>query len=74
MQAQAFGNRSTFVALHCRVHLFGTVFGGVCLGWRIRKSQTDHASLYLDMQIFKMRRTSVNIVGCCVEDVMVVAV
>lgn len=37
-------------------------------------SQTGHTYLYFNMQISKMRRTSVNIVGGCVVDLMVVAV
>lgn len=84
----AWSNRSPLVSVHCVVHLFaGSVWR--CI-FRIKNqkvsvansalqapgvwSQTGHASLYLDMQIFKMRRTSVNIIGCCVDDLMVVAV
>ena len=37
-------------------------------------SQSGHANLYLSMQIFKMRRTSVSIIVCCVDDLMVVVV
>lgn len=37
-------------------------------------SETGHTYLYLNMQISKLRRTSVKIIGGCVDDLMVVAV
>lgn len=37
-------------------------------------SETGHTYLYLNMQISKRRRTSVKIIGGCVNDLMIVAV
>lgn len=84
----AWSNRSTLVTVRCVVHLFAARVWRCIFRIKNQKvavansalrapsvcSQTGHASLYLDMQIFKMRRTSVNIIGCCVDDLMVVAV
>lgn len=75
-----------FVAGHCVVHLLAAgVQGGVLQIKNLKvsvansalqalnaSSETDHT--YLNMQISKMRRTSVNIIGGCVDDLMVVAV
>lgn len=84
----AWSNRSSFVSVHRVVHLFAASVWRCIFRVKNQKvsvanwalwapsvwSRRGHASLYLDMQIFKMRRTSVNIIGCCVDDLMVVVV
>lgn len=84
----AWSNRSTLVTVHCVVHLFAASVWRCTFRMKNKKvsvansalqdpsvwSQRGHASLYLNMQIFKMRRTSVNIIGCCVDNLMVVVV
>lgn len=75
-----------FVTVHSVVHLFAAAVQGCILWIKNLKvsvansalqalsalSETGHTNL--DMQISKMRRTSVNIIGGCVDDLMVVAV
>lgn len=74
-----------FMAGHCVVHLLAAGVQG-CILWINLKvsvansalqalsalSETGHT--YLNVQISKMRRTSVNIIGGCVDDLMFVAV
>lgn len=75
-----------FVTVHCVVHLLAAGVQGCLLGVKNLKvsvansalqalsasSETGHTYLY--MQIPKTRRTSVHIIGGCVDDLMVVAV
>lgn len=74
------------VTVHCIVQLLAAGVQG-CVFWiknlkvsvansalQTLSASTEIGQTYLNMQISKMRRTSVNIIGDCVDDTMVVAV